>query len=140
MTTAALPPGEELLAGDLYLERLLAARGAAVPVPPALAPELADAARRVRRSLQRFHPSFAFEEALAARLRAAAAGRAAPARGVLVPFPGAPARPPAEAAPAARAAGRAWVLLGGALASAVPLAGAALLARRRGRRSSAGAG
>ncbi|MFO1540643.1 MAG: hypothetical protein ACKOTZ_09445 [Chloroflexota bacterium] len=139
MSTGGLPSDEELLAGDLYLERLLAARGAAVPVPPALPPEVAAAARRVRRSLQRFHPSFTFEEALAGRLRAAARGSDLPARGVLVPVPGTPAGGPV-ADPGVRAAGRAWVLLGGALASALPLAGAALLARRRGRRSSAGIG
>lgn len=137
MSARTLPPGEELLAGDLYLEQLLAARGAAIPVPPALAPEIADAARRVRRSLQRFHPSFAFEEALAARLRAAATGAGVPAGGRLIPFPLAPVLP---ATPASAATGRAWVVLGGALASALPLAGAALLARRRGRRTSAEAG
>lgn len=87
----------DVLAVDRYLDTLLAAaderppgdrpdRGDEPPVDPALAATAA----RLRRDLVRIHPSFRFEERLAARLAAAAAGRraAAGAEGMLIPFRG----------------------------------------------------
>lgn len=62
---------------DAYLEGLLAARergGADAPADAALDPEIRRAARRLAAEPGRVHPSFRFEERLAARLAAAAAG------------------------------------------------------------------
>jgi hypothetical protein len=123
-------------------------------------PDLIEASRILHGALVRVHPSFRFEERLAARLADAATGvtpgddawapaptpeptpfpgRAEPARQlVAVAAPASPGavigrpRPVAlprfatvlEAGPARRA------LIGGAIASGVSLAGAALLARR----------
>jgi len=56
---------------DRYLESLLARRPADPDGVPA---DLLDTARRLAAGLPRYHPSFRFEEALAARLAAAAAG------------------------------------------------------------------
>lgn len=135
-----IPADEELIAGDLYLERLLAARSAAIAalaVPPGLPAEIAAAARAVRRSLPRFHPPFRFEEELALRIRAAATGSLPPAPVAAaagpIPFPGAVAPAPG------RRPGRGPLLAGGAIASLLSVAGAALLARRRGRDRSPGA-
>jgi hypothetical protein len=68
---------------DRYLESLLAARaGGADAVPASLDvdPGLRELADRLVRALPRLHPSFRFEEALSARLTAAAlAQREAPA-------------------------------------------------------------
>jgi hypothetical protein len=115
--TAPRRPGRDddavdALVADRYLDALLAARyGAAAPVgaphaleagadgddrPPAAGPDpaLAEAARVLRRSLVRVHPSFRFEERLAARLADLAAvqsGRATLAAGGaarVIPFPG----------------------------------------------------
>ncbi len=115
----------EALIVDRYLESLLARR----PQPVDDLPEdLAAAAGRLVRSLPRFHPSFRFEEALAARLSAAAAGASDP-DGRIVPFtprgeggPGAGGRPPRPRP----------VVLGSVVtsAAAISLAGAAYVAWR----------
>lgn len=138
---------------DTYLDELLATRARYVRVRDEASAELAHAAAVVRDALVRFHPSFRFEEDLAARLRAVADGaaRAAGSASVIVfPAPGlalAPAGGPslAEAAPDASPDGaddetteatvaeRGWMLVGGAIASGVSLAAGVLLARRRSR-------
>jgi hypothetical protein len=144
---------------DTYLDELLATRARYVRVRDEASAELAHAAAVVRDALVRFHPSFRFEEELAARLRAVAGGavRAAGAASVVVfPAPGmtlapagAPALPepgsadPVDAAvtaaaadtddPDASTAERGWMLVGGAIASGVSLAAGVLLARRRSR-------
>jgi len=90
----------DALIADRYLEDLLAAGDRRADDAPALAtldPGFRDAARVLRRTLVRVHPSFRFEERLAARLAdlAAAQGRpalAAAGGGALIPFP-AGARP-----------------------------------------------
>lgn len=110
MTTPALPPwdrdGVDALVMDHYLETLLAAgdrHAADVPADAGLDADLRDAARVLRRALVRVHPSFRFEERLAARLAAMAAGAHTPAAsggGAVLAFPGArvaagsPADPP----------------------------------------------
>lgn len=93
---AALDPSADAaLVVDRYLDALLAAgdRAAdAVPTDADLDPALRDVGFVLRRSLVRVHPSFRFEDRLAARLseladtraRAAAGAGAAPA----IPFPG----------------------------------------------------
>lgn len=136
---------------DAYLDELLATRARYVRVRDEASAELAHAAAVVRDALVRFHPSFRFEEELAARLRAFADGavRAAGAASVIVfPAPGmtlAPARGPALPEPDAgpgeavaddpdvSPAERGWMLVGGAIASGVSLAAGVLLARRRSR-------
>ncbi len=91
------PADVEALASDRYLDALLAAAspaetggtGGVVSSSDAdLDPALRDAARLLRRSLIRVHPSFRFEEAVAARLAAIAAstsGRTV-TWGQLIPF------------------------------------------------------
>lgn len=103
---------------DRYLESLLARRPAASDGVPA---ELELTARRLAAALPRYHPSFRFEEALAARL-AAVAGRIE--AGELVHLPIRPIVPhPVVPRP---------VVLGGVLTSAaLSLAGAAFVAWRR---------
>ncbi len=93
----------EALVADRYLDDLLAAadrRADDAPVDALLDPELREAARVLRRSLVRIHPSFRFEERLAARLSELAATRpsdlaadqghpmAAAGNGAPVPFTG----------------------------------------------------
>lgn len=119
---------EEAVQVDSYLDGLLAGRYAG-PRPQGIGddidPDLGDTVRLVQRALTRFHPSFSFEEWLAARLRAAGSG--APP-GDLLEFPSVVRLPQA---PDSRARG---LLVGGAaIASGVSLAGAAFLVRRRGR-------
>lgn len=86
--------GVDALVADQYLDALLAAgdrRALDAPADAALDPELRDAARLLRRSLVRVHPSFRFEERLAGRLAELAASQsAAPAAGraAILPFPG----------------------------------------------------
>lgn len=103
---------------DRYLESLLARRPAASDGVPA---ELELTARRLAAALPRYHPSFRFEEALAARL-AAVAGRIE--AGELMHLPIRPTVPhPVVPRP---------VVLGGVLTSAaLSLAGAAFVAWRR---------
>ena len=98
-------------------------------------PDLVHAADVLARALVRFHPSFRFEERLAARLRED--GSPQPRR--IIPFPALPvaggSMPFAlDLAPAAvgQAMGRLPrpVLVGGAIASGVSIAGAAVVAWR----------
>jgi len=121
------PTEEEAMQVDLYLESLLAA-SAPGPRPmgdePSLDPGERAAARLLVSRLVRFHPSFRFEEALAARLRAAATGGHPAERATVTAFPSVPA----PARPALR--DRRRVLIGGAIASGVSLAGVALFAWR----------
>ena len=132
-------------------------------------PDLIEAARILRAALVRVHPSFRFEERLAARIDAAAGGRGAViTEGSPVPrasaaafprdpilFPGAEALEGIAAADAALppdGAQSQWrvarpvtfsrhvprrALIGGAIASGVSLAGAAILATRWRRRPAA---
>jgi hypothetical protein len=108
---------------DRYLDSLIARTpvdGADVP------PELRTTAEWLARSVPRYHPSFRFEEALAARLAAIATGKA----GELIDFP-------VTAMPADATAGRHGqvppVVIRGVLTSAaISLAGAAWVAWRRG--------
>jgi hypothetical protein len=138
---------------DSYLDELLASRSRRVPARDEAAAELAQAAAVVREALVRFHPSFRFEEELAARLRAVAGGAAQAARAagaatvVCFPTPVGMTLAPAGAAPAGEASSepaadggpqpstqeRGWMLVGGAIASGVSLAAGVLLARRRAR-------
>lgn len=129
---------------DAYVEALLAATdGAAIPLHRAADPELVRAADLLHRHLGRAHPSFRFEEALSRRLNARALealhesgddrrgeGDAAATRGEggLIVFPVARRRP----SPEGEASGR-GLLLGGAIASGVSLAGAAVFAWHRAR-------
>lgn len=126
----------EIYATDAYLDELLARRGGARPVALPLAADLSPAVRGAAdlldRSLPRFHPSFRFEERLAGRLRAESVGRGRPvAPGQLVAFPH--ALRPYEAVREDGERRARSLLVGGAIASGVSIAGAALLARRRGK-------
>lgn len=83
----------EALVADRYLEGLLAAAGHGAddsPVPADLDPELRRAAQVLHRVLLRVHPSFRFEERLAARLAAFVPALPAPmpaaTAGTLLPF------------------------------------------------------
>jgi hypothetical protein len=110
-------------------------------------PELAHAAEVLSRSLVRFHPSFRFEERLAARLRgevrprlvaddphAPVADLAPQVEVAVLPMP--VALELSAPAPLGRAVGRVPlpVLVGGAIASGMSVAGAAVVAWRRLRR------
>ncbi len=107
-----------------------------------LDPWEARVAAQLARALVRFHPSFRFEEALAARLRAAADAMlgVGPSRdGRVLAFPrlAGPETPGAFGTDAdeLREGIRARdLLVGGAIASGLSLAGAAVLAWRRGHR------
>ena len=71
----------EALIADRYLESLLMAHGAgadATPAPAELDPRMRAVADRLARDLPRLHPSFRFEEALAARLAGAGLARTLP--------------------------------------------------------------
>jgi hypothetical protein len=127
---------------DAYIDSLLA--GHALQLSPLrdeheVPPQLRHAIHQLEAALPRFHPSFLFEESLATRLRDAAGPRTAdgqpPARGQVVLFPlGRAARPGTQ--PGAAHLDR-RLLVGGAIASGVSLAGAAAMyawRRTRGRR------
>jgi hypothetical protein len=140
----------EALLADRYLDDLLAAserRASDAPADAALDPELRLAAQVLRRALVRIHPSFRFEDRLAAALAEAAATqagerrrRAAPGLVLL----------PAFDAPEADAEDRLGsyrrpLLVGGALTSAaISLVGVAWVAwratRPAGRAGRAGTG
>jgi hypothetical protein len=137
----------DALRTDRYLEALLAAGDRAASDAPSdatLDPAVRLAAARLRRDLGRVHPSFRFEERLAARLAEAAAamrvGAAAGAEGMVIPF-GVPARsgdPDADVGdpedPDVAGAPHRPFLIGGAMASAaLSIAGAAYIAWRRSR-------
>jgi len=137
----------DALVTDRYLDALLAAhergadRGPAAAEP---APDRRSAADRLARDLPRLHPSFRFEEALAARLAEVAARMGLPvaagAEGLVGPLPG--SRPPGSDTDATDddlddlvvdprpGIGRP-LLIGGALTSAaLSIAGAAYVAWR----------
>lgn len=85
----------DALITDRYLEALLAAHAHGADHGPAAAepaPSIRLAADRLARNLPRLHPSFRFEEALAARLAEVAARMGLPAaagaEGLVVPLPG----------------------------------------------------
>jgi hypothetical protein len=138
----------EALRTDRYLEALLTAvdrRAPATPTDAALDPEIRDAATSLARQLARIHPSFRFEERLAARLdELARSMRLAPAAGgETVPLQ---AVPPAGPDTLSDPLGDPLVgpddapdlpdlrsyLIGGAITSAaISLAGAAWVAWRR---------
>ncbi len=99
MTAGRMPERDaaavEALIADRYLDDLLAAadrRAEDAPGDALIAPELRDAARVLRRTLVRIHPSFRFEERLAGRLSELAAAQAHPVAaaggGVVLPFAG----------------------------------------------------
>ena len=131
---------DEVVRLDAYVEGVLAGRpaGPRPLIDPAdIDPAASRAADILARSLVRFHPSFRFEDALAARLRALGEAmhdeRPEPLiGGPVLAFPGidgslvAPGQP---AGPLGRG-----LLVGGAIASGLSLAGAAYLAWRRGHR------
>ncbi len=128
-------PDEDAIQLDLYLDHVLACGSAATTSPSMTAEDtdLSYAARLVASGAGRFHPSFRFEERLAARLHDVASGLdvVVPGRGVLVPFvPGLPVDP-------TRARHLGGVLVGGAIASGVSIASlagaAALVVWRRAR-------
>jgi hypothetical protein len=94
------PSADAALVVDRYLDALLAAgdRAAdAVPTDADLDPALRDVGFVLRRSLVRVHPSFRFEDRLAARLSELADTRARAAAGAgaarAIPFPGPRAYP-----------------------------------------------
>jgi len=142
----------DALITDRYLESILAAHGRgadAGPVPAAALPttEVRTATELLARNLPRLHPSFRFEEALAAKLGADASRMrlplAAGGDGLIVgldPSAGFPLGPPGKddepvdgRTDRRPAIGRP-LLIGGALTSAVlSLAGAAYVAWRIGR-------
>jgi hypothetical protein len=137
-----LPLDDEALQSDVYLELLLDShrRAPTMAVPPPTDPadaETRSAAQLLDRTLVRFHPSFRFEEGLAGRLRSAAEALSSPtpSGGQTIAFPlrpGVIARLPL-ATDERDALNR--VLVGGAIASGVSIAGAAawLAWRRRSR-------
>lgn len=126
---AARDAALEALVIDRYLESLLD-RGPLGDDPLAGVPaDLRDAADALRSGLPRLHPSFRFEEDLAARLLAVAEGRT----GELVAFPVATATAARLGDVDPRRAGPVRpVVLGGVLTSAaLSLVGAAYVAWRR---------
>ena len=134
----------EALVTDRYLEALLAAhargadRGPTTQDPDDALRRTAD---RLARDLPRFHPSFVFEEALAARLGSIASRMrmpaAAGAEGLIIPLPlGDPLTEPGDmdADGGQGNSGRRPLIIGGALTSAaLSLAGAAYVAWRMNR-------
>ena len=142
----------DALITDRYLELILAAhaRGAdSAPTPsaPGLTHEVRTAADLLSRDLPRLHPSFRFEEALAARLAAAATRMRSPLTagetGQIVALESMARLPrrglddeqtPVEGRPHQRVVIGRPLLLGGALASAaLSVLGAAYVAWRIGR-------
>jgi hypothetical protein len=126
----------DALVTDRYLEALLTAhaRGADhAPAPSEPSDAIRRTADRLARDLPRFHPSFRFEEALAARLSDVASRIGSPAttggaERWIFPIP---LGDPDESAPFF---GRRPLIIGGALTSAaLSLAGAAYVAWRRNR-------
>jgi hypothetical protein len=118
VTASRLPERDwgqvDALVADRYLDALLDAmdrRAVDAPADAALDPALREAARVLRRSLVRVHPSFRFEERLAARLADLAASQSgaalaeAVAGGGVIPFP-APGPAPVATGAAAQAPAR----------------------------------
>lgn len=128
---------------DVYIDALLATHGRLPVALPghdvALPVELQRAMELLESGLPRFHPSFLFVESLAQRLRGAPPSEAAiggslatAGEVVALPLPMQPHGVGSQAGPIDRR-----LLVGGAIASTVSLAGAAMLVRaaqqRRGR-------
>ena len=132
---------DEVVRLDAYVEGVLAGRpaGPRPLIDPAdIDPAAGRAADILARSLVRFHPSFRFEDALAARLRALGEAmhdeRPEPLiGGPVLAFPGGAEPSLVAADEPAGPLGR-GLLVGGAIASGLSLAGAAYLAWRRGHR------
>lgn len=122
----------DAIAIDGHLDRLLGAGPAAVAASDeAIDPALLRTVEVVQRILVRFHPSFRFEERLAARLRTQHGVQPGEAGGRVVPFPA----PLGTSAPTMlerterRSRG---LIVGGAIASGVSIASiGAVLAWRR---------
>jgi len=134
----------DALRTDRYLESLLAAsdrRASDAPADAGLDPVVRAAATRLGRDLVRLHPSFRFEERLAARLAEVAASmRLAAAAGAegapLVPLPFGPRPDPLapDDADADMLRLSRPMIIGGALTSAaISIVGAAWVAWRRSR-------
>ena len=135
----------DALVTDAYLEALLAGRSPVARRPrgrrDAVDAAVRLASERLTRDLPRFHPSFRFEERLAVRLAEAAAAlrlpAAAGAEGVVVPlrrFDDEPFDPLADLPPDLDSTEPGLprpLIIGGAMASALSLAGAAWVAWRR---------
>jgi hypothetical protein len=128
----------DALVTDRYLETLLAAhaRGADGAPTGTVPPDaIRSTAERLARDLPRLHPSFRFEEALAARLADVAwrmrAATAAGAEGLVVPLPEAagPDDPTTDADPRF-VVGRPLIIGGALTSAALSLAGAAYVAWR----------
>ena len=122
---------------DAYIDTLLtgharspvALGGDAGAGPLGRQPGVRDAIRLLERGLPRFHPSFLFEQWLSDQLRRQSGGGGkGESAGLIVPIT--VIRPPAAAR--ARVPDR-RLLVGGAIASGVSIAGAAMLAWRRSR-------
>jgi hypothetical protein len=114
----------EALVVDRYLESLLSREALHERDVPA---DLLATARQLASGVRRYHPSFRFEEDLAARLAAMASERT----GHLIEFPVVATR--ALAAGDERAATVRPVVIGGVTSAALAIAGAAYVAWRRGR-------
>lgn len=141
MTLRRESRGGEAAALDGFLDDLLAGRpGGPTPIvldqDPGVDPQLAHAARAVVAALARFHPSFRFEERLAARLRADGQGTdvgVTPDRvaaGTVIPFA------PLGGRPRSRSRRVNGALIGGAISAGVSIASiaaGAIVARRRSR-------
>jgi hypothetical protein len=133
----------EALLTDLYLESVLSRAGTDVgPADARLDPLLRDASDRLRRDLVRVHPSFRFEERLAARLAELAAAMRMPAvagaEGQVVPFRAAPPAPDPfdpfadeDVDQDLRERARPLIIGGALTSAAISLAGAAFVAWRR---------
>ena len=117
---------------DAYIDALLAGHGRMpLAVSGETEPEGHDAIRLLEKGLPRFHPSFVFEEWLSGQLRQAAEetraedGERKPGEIVQIVIR------PSETGTKAAAAPDRRLLVGGAIASGVSIAGAAVLAWRR---------
>jgi hypothetical protein len=131
VSVARLLDEADALQTDLYLESLLSARGRRPQVVEGLdldAEQLA-AADLLAARFVRFHPSFRFEEALAARLREQAVGPSVPRPITQLPLADIDATEVPAGGYRQAGIGR-RVIIGGAIASGVSLAGAALFAWR----------
>lgn len=117
----------EALVVDRYLDSLLARH----PVDPSgMAADLRTTAQRLTAELPRHHPSFRFEEALAARL-AAVAHRIEPGELVDLPLPMASSQRRHDRTDATSNRTRPVVIGGVITSAALSIAGAALMAWRR---------
>jgi len=140
----------DALLTDLYLDALLAGRMVEAvqrgddpaTARDALDPAARSAADRLRRDLTRVHPSFRFEERLATRLAEAAIAMRLPAAagadGRIVPFRSAPPVDPLDtpvdgSERAQRDLARPLLIGGAVTSAALSIAGAAIVAWRRGR-------